>query len=134
MSKVLIIEDSPVQALSLQQLLEQEGVDVLHALNGPIGIQMARESLPDAIVLDVEMPYMDGVEVCRRLQDDPATSDIPVIMLTIHSDRSMLRESLLGGAVDFIPKDDFANMTLLETLHQMGILPQRRKAPTARRE
>jgi len=124
MAKVLIVEDSSVQALLLQQMLEQHGLDVRHAPDGQSGIDMTRHWLPDVVVLDVKMPHVDGFEVCRRLQEDNRTSHIPIIMLTVYNDRLALRQSIYLGAVEFIPKDDFANAVLLETLRQLYILTE----------
>jgi len=122
MSKVLIVEDSPTQALSLQKLLEDQGLRTVVAPNGRVGLEMARNWQPDVIVLDIKMRNMDGFEVCQRLQDNPDTSHIPVVMLTAYSEPPMLRQSIYLGAVDFIPKDDFANAVLLETLRQLQVL------------
>ncbi len=120
---VLVVEDSPVQAFALVKLLEREGLSVLCAPNGVAGLEMARQSVPDLIVLDIHMPEMDGLEACRRLKQDAATAAIPVVLLTAYSEPIALREGLEGGAVDFIPKDAFSDVVLLETLRQLGILP-----------
>ena len=122
MSKILIIEDSPVQALTLKELLEMHGLKVFHAHNGESGLTMARHWMPDAILLDVNMPDMDGFEVCRRLQASDVTSHIPIIMLTADNRPPTLRHSISLGAIDFIPKDAFTNAVLLETLRQLHIL------------
>ena len=122
MSKVLIVEDSPVQASALQHLLERRGLKVHHSPSGQSGVDMARLWIPDAIVLDVNMPDMDGFEVCRRLQEDSETSHIPIIVLTVQNTPPTLRRSLALGAIDFIPKDGFINAVLLETLRQLHIL------------
>lgn len=122
MNKVLIVEDSPVQAMALQKLLEGQGLRVICAPNGRVGVEMAERWKPDAIILDIKMPDMDGFEVCRTLQANPQTSHIPVVMLTVYSEPPMLRQSIYLGAVDFIPKDDFANAVLLETLRQLKVL------------
>ena len=119
---ILIVEDSRVQALALQQLLEQKGLDVLRALDGHVGIAMAERYLPDAIVLDIQMPGMDGLEACQRLKQNPKTSHIPIVMLTAYSDSKVLMRGLSLGAVDFIPKDAFSDSVLLETLRQLHIL------------
>jgi CheY-like chemotaxis protein len=119
---ILIVEDSPVQALAVLKLLENRGVNVLCAANGETGVAMARQTLPEAIVLDVEMPGMNGLEVCRLLRDDTRTVKIPVILFTTHTDLETLREGFVGGAVDFIPKDAFCETVLLETLRQLQIL------------
>jgi len=119
---VLVVEDSPVQAMALQQLLEQKGLQVLRALDGRVGVAMAERHLPDVIILDIQMPEMDGMEVCRRLKQNPQTRHIPVVMLTAHSELATLLQGLSLGAVDFIPKDAFSDTVLLETLRQLHML------------
>ncbi len=133
MSKILIVEDSPVQALALQHLLEQQGLQVSYVRDGQSGLTMARQWMPDAIVLDVNMPNMDGFEVCHRLQKDAETSHIPIIVLTIQNDLDTLRRSIVLGAIDFIPKDDFTNAVLLETLRQLRILTEQHSLPGSER-
>lgn len=120
---ILIVEDSPVQALALCKLLEKQKLTVLCAPNGVAGLKLALEQKPDAIVLDVQMPEMDGLETCRHLHSAPTTAAIPVVILTAQVTLEKLRQSLDDGAVDFIPKDAFSDGVLLETLRQLKILP-----------
>jgi CheY-like chemotaxis protein len=122
--KILIVEDSTIQAESLRKLLEQHGLRVLCASEGKVGIELARQWSPDVIILDVKLPDMDGFEVCRRLKNNSQTNDIPIVMLTVYSELSNLRMGIYLGAVDFIPKDDFANVVLLETLRQLQVLEE----------
>ena len=122
MAKILIIEDSMIQAMWLQDVLEQYGLDVRCAHYGETGIELARQWLPDAVVLDIRMPAMDGFEVCRRLLGDSRTSNIPIITLSAQTESSMRQKSLDLGAVEFIPKGDFAYAVLLETLRQLNVL------------
>jgi len=119
---VLIVEDSPVQALALEHLLVQEGLNVLCAPDGRTGVMMAQQYSPDVIVLDIEMPEMNGFEVCRRLRENAQTASIPVLMLTAHSEVAMVMRGIDLGAVDYIPKDAFSDAVLLETLRQLHIL------------
>ena len=119
---VLIVEDSPTQALRLQKVLEKEGLKVLHAPNGRIGVSMAQRHTPDVIVLDIEMPEMNGFETCGQLKKNAQTAGIPVVILTCHDHVSMLLQGIDLGAIDFIPKDIFSENTLLETLRQLHIL------------
>ncbi len=128
MRKVLIVEDSPVQAMALQKLLETQGLRIICAPNGRVGLEMAERWKPDAIILDIKMPDMNGFEVCKQLQNNPQTSHIPIVMLTVYSEPPMLRQSIYLGAVDFIPKDDFANAVLLETLRQLQVLDPAQQA------
>ena len=83
---------------------------------------MAGQFHPDLIVLDVQMPGMNGFQVCRQLKSDPATEDIPIIMFTRHDEQEAVVLGLQTGAVDYIPKDAFADAVLLETLRQMDLI------------
>ncbi len=120
--RVLVVEDSPVQALALQRLLEEKGLQVFLAGDGPAGLLLAARHNPDVIVLDIQMPVMDGIEMYRRLKADPCTQHIPVVILTAHGKAQTVRTGLELGAVDFIPKDAFSDKVLLETLRQLGVL------------
>jgi len=119
----LIVEDSETQALRLQALLESAGMKIVVAPTGQAGLDLAGALVPDVIILDVELPDMNGYTVCLMLQEQAATAKIPVIMLThLDSNLATLR-SLESGAIEFIPKDVFAEAVLLESLRQMGLLP-----------
>jgi CheY-like chemotaxis protein len=120
---ILVVEDSQTQAAQLKMVLEKAGdltVELAH--NGLDGLRLAQEVPPDLIVLDVVLPDMDGFQVCRRLKRDPATMNIPVIMLTEKSSANATASGLQAGADDYIPKDIFASEHLIETLHELGIL------------
>jgi DNA-binding response OmpR family regulator len=119
---ILIIEDSATQALHLKLLLEQEGLQVSWASAGQIGLKMARQLHPDLILLDVQMPDMNGFQVCQRLKKVIDTSSIPIIMLTRFDDPETVRLGMQIGVTDYIPKDAFADAVLLETLRQMEII------------
>jgi two-component system phosphate regulon response regulator PhoB len=118
----LVVEDSPVQAIALQQLLEQQGLQVLRAVDGRVGVAMAERYSPDVIILDVQMPEMDGLEACRHLKQNSRTKHIPIMMLTSRSEPTMLTQGLDLGAIDFIPKDAFSDRVLVESLRQLHIL------------
>src|SRR5258705_5549328 len=79
----LLVEDSPTQAIEITAALKQCGFDVVSAVDGLAGLDMVYEHYPVLIVLDVQLPKMDGYQVCRRLKRDPKTASIPVIMMTI---------------------------------------------------
>ncbi len=119
---VLVLEDSPTQALHIQTLLEDAGLEVLVAQDGPAGLKIAQEQQPDLIVLDIQMPGMNGFQVCQRLKSNRNTQDIPIIMFTRHDEQEAVVLGLQTGAVDYIPKDAFADAVLLETLRQMKFI------------
>ena len=125
---VLLVEDSPTQALGTQAVLEECGLTVVCAINGIMGIQLAYQVYPDAIVLDVQMPDLNGFQVCEELKKDPETAKIPIIMLTRQDTPESFALGMQAGAIDFIPKDPFAMAVLRETLRQMGLIntPERK--------
>src|SRR3954466_8509449 len=107
-NRILLVEDSRTQALRIQLELIRYGLSIQIAHNGTLGLAAARSQLPDAIVLDVELPEMDGYSVCRALKADPTTAHIPVVILTHHDAAAEALSGLQVGAVDYIPKDSFA--------------------------
>jgi CheY-like chemotaxis protein len=119
---VLVVEDSPVQAFAMIQLLEQFGLNVLCAPDGSAGVALAKKTHPDLIILDIQMPEMNGLEACHLIKQDPAFKNVPIIFLTAYSEPEMLREGLGEGAVDFIPKDAFSDMVLMKTLQELEII------------
>ena len=105
MKRILMIEDDPDIALSLRLKLERDGgFEVRTAEDGAAGLRMAVDRPPDLVLLDVNLPEMDGFEVCRQLRSDPATAQIPVIMLTARIDESDRVAGLDLGADDYITK------------------------------
>jgi DNA-binding response OmpR family regulator len=121
---ILIVEDSIPQALRYQLTLNNLGCYVVWTETGEAGLAAAQERSFDLILLDVELPGINGFEVCRRLKADSRLAGIPVIILTT---RDSAEDALIGlenGAVDYIPKDPFTEMVLAETIKQMGLLNQ----------
>ena len=119
---ILLVEDSPTQALQTRALLVANGLKVMVATDGIEGIEMAEQNLPSLIVLDWELPRMNGGEVVRTLKSNPHTRSIPIIILSRHDTPDIIHTGLEGGALDFIPKDAFAKVVLVETLKQMGYI------------
>jgi CheY-like chemotaxis protein len=121
---ILVVEDSSTQSLHLQTLLEGAGAAVIVADDGLKGVQAAQDQSPDLIVLDVQMPGMNGLQVCEALKHIKQTCDIPIIMLTRHDDPEMVALGIQSGVTDYIPKDAFSDVVLIETLKEMGMLPE----------
>ena len=104
MPTILVVEDNAHGAEMLMLLLDSEGYRVVHAGDGEEALAKAKAEKPDLITLDVRMPKMDGFEVCRRLRADPATAQIPVLMVTAMTAQGDLEQGLAAGADDFISK------------------------------
>jgi len=104
MKKILVIDDLPENVFMLQDRLEHEGFEVLTAYDGYTGIDKARNELPDLILLDVMMPDITGLEVCKILVNEPTTKDIPIILVTAKSGAEDTKEGLEAGAFDYIKK------------------------------
>ena len=85
MGKILVADDEPDMRALLTDLLEQAGHQVTQAENGQIAVQHAQEDVLDLVLLDVLMPMMDGIQVLKRLRDNPSTEKLPVILLTAFS-------------------------------------------------
>ena len=106
---ILVVDDEPDFCSIVQGQLEKEGFEVEIAYNGIEGLEKVRANPPDAIVLDVMMPEMDGYEVCRKLKADEKYEDIPIILLTavashVTSTRYSHRDGMSTEADDYIAK------------------------------
>lgn len=122
--QVLIIEDSRTQAHRIRCELQRFGLCVEVATNGNQGLDEARRLLPQVIVLDIDLPEVDGYTVCRELKKDERTVNIPVIMFTSYDSPQSTITGLQLGAIDYIPKDSFAEQNLIESLRQLGVIAQ----------
>ncbi len=97
-AKVLVVDDQAFFTTMLRNLLEQQGYQVVAANGGQQGLDQARKEPPDAIVLDIKMPGMDGFQVCQRLKQDPALKHVPVIILTATDDAKLNEKAFAVGA------------------------------------
>jgi two-component system, sensor histidine kinase and response regulator len=104
MSKILVIEDENYVRNNVLELLEAEHFEVVSAENGLLGVQVAKEQIPDLIICDVMMPQMNGHEVLETLRKDPKTEMIPFIFLTAKADKTDLRQAMEQGADDYLTK------------------------------
>lgn len=120
-TSILIVEDSPPQALKVKLALENSGCEVHWAETGHGGLEIAQQKKLDLIVLDIELPDINGFEICKRLKSNPELAEIPVIMMTSRDHAEDLLNGLEVGAVDYIPKDAFAEAVLIETIRQMNV-------------
>jgi two-component system cell cycle response regulator DivK len=82
MSQVLVVEDYEDARVMVEMILEDAGYRVILAADGAEGVTLARQHRPDAILMDIFMPGLDGIEATRRIKADPSTADVPVIAYT----------------------------------------------------
>jgi CheY-like chemotaxis protein len=103
-AKVLVVDDNPQNLELLVAYLEDVDCKVSSACGGPEALEMIKSDAPDIVLLDVMMPKMSGFEVCRRLKNDPATADIPVIMVTALNELGDIERAIDSGTDDFLSK------------------------------
>lgn len=102
--KLLLIDDEQAIAMALKVRLRAKGYEVQIAGDGVSGLAAAGEYRPDAIVLDIRMPDLDGIEVCRRLKCDPDLAGIPVIFLSANVQQTAQEAALSVGAAAYLSK------------------------------
>ncbi|MBN1179286.1 MAG: response regulator [Anaerolineae bacterium] len=101
---ILYIEDNAANRMLVQRVLQMEGYTVLEAEDGPSGVQIARQSTPDLILLDINLPEMDGYEVVPQLREIPAIQGVPIIALTANVMRGDRERVLEAGCNGYIQK------------------------------
>lgn len=115
---ILLVEDDPSLAEVLEYNLRQEGYETRVATDGQQGLRAVRSCAPDLVILDLMLPMIDGLEVCRVLRADPALQDLLILMLTARSEES---DQLIGfavGADDYVTKP-FSVKVLLQRIHAL---------------
>ena len=103
-AKVLVIDDEAPIRLLCRVNLEAEGMEVIEAQDGTVGVELARSERPDVILLDVMMPGMDGWEVLQALQAGESTSEIPIVFLTARAELRDRAQGLELGGIDYVTK------------------------------
>jgi DNA-binding response OmpR family regulator len=102
--KILIIEDYPATAKMVADILEMEGFVTITATSGTTGLEKALAENPELIFLDVMLPEMDGLEVCRRLRANAQTQKTPIVMISVKSANGDIRRGLERGANEYVTK------------------------------
>ncbi len=102
--KILIIDDNIENIKLAANIIKNEDRIIWTALNGKNGIEISKTRIPDLILLDIQMPEMDGFEVCNELKSSEITKEIPVIFMTTRGDEASIEKAFEIGAVDYIVK------------------------------
>ena len=101
---ILIVDDNPANVEIFQMRLAANNYEIITATDGEAGLAMARDKQPDLILLDIMMPKMDGIEVCRRLKGDLSLPFMPIIMVTAKADTKYVVDGLEAGADEYLTK------------------------------
>ncbi len=121
MPTILVVDDEPTIRVLVRAALEGSGYGVLEAVDGATALEMARSQRPDLLLLDVALPRMSGLEVCRRLKRDPATAGTPILLITGFVQQAERQAAAEAGAEGFIAKP-FSPAALVaqidDTLHR----------------
>ncbi|HEX3739288.1 MAG TPA: response regulator [Terriglobales bacterium] len=118
MPRILLVEDNEMNRDMLSRRLQKKGYSVLIAVDGEQGLATAYSEMPDLILMDISLPFIDGYEVTRRLKANPRTRHIPVIALTAHALLTDRDKAIKAGCNDYDTKPvDFTRLTdKIETL------------------
>ena len=102
--RILVVEDNEENRDALSRRLQRRGFEVLLAVDGKAGVATAKAEKPDLILMDMNMPEVDGWEATRQIKADPATADVPVIALTAHAMTGDRERALEAGCTDYHTK------------------------------
>ncbi len=111
MAKILMVEDNEENRDSLTRRLERRGFTVVTAPDGRVGVEMAKSEMPDLILMDMNLPEVDGWEATRQIKATPQIAGVPVIALTAHAMSGDRQRALEAGCIDYHTKPiEFAKL------------------------
>jgi DNA-binding response OmpR family regulator len=114
---IVLVEDSPTQARQIAATLSDYEVEIVIAEDGLQALRIIDGLKPDLVILDINLPKMDGFQICYRLKRDNTTCNIPVVILTSMDNADATLHGLEVGADDYLPKDTFTAANLLVTVN-----------------
>jgi len=130
-AQIMVVDDDPDTVSILARHVQREGYDAIEVTSGVECLRILRERAVDVILLDLMMPEMDGFEVCRALKDNPATADIPIIMITARDDLDSRAEGMRLGVSDFLAKPVFRRQLANRIRAQLDAVAAGRTAEAA---
>ncbi len=116
MAKILIVEDDKFLRELIVRKLSQENFQVTEAVDGEEGIKKIKEVIPDMVLLDLILPGIDGFEVLAKVKEDPATTSVPVIILSNLGQREDVERGMKLGAIDYLIKAHFTPNEIIDKI------------------
>ena len=116
MKKILFIEDESALQKTFGEILSQEGYEVIPALDGQTGLEMAKTKKPDLILLDLILPKVHGFDVLKQLKEDPETKEIPIIVLTNLEGIGDVDKAIELGATTYLVKAQYSLEEVVEKI------------------
>jgi DNA-binding response OmpR family regulator len=104
MKKIMVVDDEVGALTLIGIMLDRGGFEVVKAENADEALQLLGSSTPDLIILDIMMPGMDGIELCRTIRDRGESGNMPILILSTRGDAKSVMQSLDAGATDYLPK------------------------------
>ena len=118
MARILIVDDSPSQLLGMKRIVEKLGHEAVTAEDGSAGVEAAKASLPDLILMDVVMPNLNGFQATRAISKEPTTAQIPVVLVTTKDQETDKVWGMRQGAKAYITKP-FTDLQLVEVINSL---------------
>lgn len=118
-TRILLVEDDKFLRKAAEVTLKRQGFDVLTAQDGEAGLDLAREAMPDLVLLDLIMPKMQGFQVLGHLKADRKTAGIPVVVMSNLGQDSDVQRAIDAGASAYVVKSNTALQSLVETVRQI---------------
>lgn len=116
MKKILFIEDETDLQKTFQEALKPEGFEIISAFDGETGFNLAKEKVPDLILLDLILPKLDGIEVLKRLKENEKTREIPVIIFTNLEEIEKVEKAMELGAKAYLVKTEYSLEEMIEKI------------------
>jgi twitching motility two-component system response regulator PilH len=118
MARILIVDDSPSQLLGMKRIVEKLGHETVTAEDGASGVEVAKSTMPDLILMDVVMPNLNGFQATRAISKEPSTANIPVVLVTTKDQETDKVWGMRQGAKAYITKP-FTESQLIEVINSL---------------
>ncbi len=121
--QIMVVDDEANMLALIDIILKRRGFSVLKASHAQAALEMLTSETPDLFILDVMMPGMDGIELCRQIRSRPDTANTPVIMLSANTDPTTIERGLNAGANEYLPKVTHHSALVAKVNDMLGIVP-----------